>query len=70
MSAVNETACPFCKEVARFDTVDIGVGEIQCGPAECTNRACRAAQDMQGIWRDGQTWDEARSIGADEERDR
>ena len=44
--------CPYCGEQCDIDYVDIGVGEIQCGPVCCL--ACGASQigpeiaDVQG----------------------
>ena len=44
--------CPFCNGASvDYPTVDIGVGEVQCGPAECND--CMAWQDGEGKWHDG-----------------
>jgi hypothetical protein len=41
--------CPFCtSEEVEVPTVDIGVGEQQCGPAACFE--CGASQDQDGKW--------------------
>jgi len=41
--------CPFCgSENVEVPTVDIGVGDAQCGPASC--RDCLAYQDSNAIW--------------------
>lgn len=41
--------CPFCKSSnVEVPTVDIGVGEQQCGPAYCYD--CYAYQDSCGTW--------------------
>ena len=41
--------CPFCKSNnVEVPTVDIGVGEQQCGPAACED--CGASQDSNGKW--------------------
>ncbi len=42
--------CPFCKSNAvEVPTVDIGVGNQQCGPASCEE--CGASQDRDGKWK-------------------
>lgn len=41
--------CPnWGSEDTDIPTVDIGVGEIQCGPMQCN--ACGAYQDSAGLW--------------------
>ena len=41
--------CPFCKnDSVDVPTVDVGVGEIQCGPAICD--ICSAYQERDGEW--------------------
>ena len=40
--------CPYCGAEATCDTVDIGVGEIQCGPYGCDY--CEASQNKDGTW--------------------
>lgn len=34
--------CPYCKEVMECDTVDVGVGHVQCGPYHCYS--CHASE--------------------------
>lgn len=40
----HETKCPYCGQMAPYETVDIGVGEQQCAPAFCVE--CGARQMM------------------------
>lgn len=55
--------CPFCgSKNVDVPTVDIGVGEQQCGPAVCID--CDAAQDSDGKWRTSQYWIQKRIEGA------
>lgn len=50
--------CPVCGSTnIEIPTVDIGVGEMQCGPAQCN--ACGAAQDNEGEWHDHTYWEQA-----------
>lgn len=30
-----KTECPYCKNICECDTVDVGVGYVQCGPYFC-----------------------------------
>ncbi len=46
--------CTYCNCKADVPMVDIGVGEQQCGPAECPN--CGAAQDHNGVWHPASYW--------------
>ena len=47
--------CPRCNEECDYPTVDIGVGEIQCGAASCDN--C--------YWVEGVTAEEQAELDAD-----
>jgi hypothetical protein len=41
--------CPFCgSDDVEVPTVDVGPGEVQCGPAECLT--CLAYQEVSGEW--------------------
>ncbi len=40
--------CPICNSEVEVPTVDVGVGEIQCGPAVC--HICFACQNADGTW--------------------
>ncbi len=40
--------CPFCDSEVDIPTVDISVGNQQCGPAACID--CGASQDGDGKW--------------------
>lgn len=42
MSTGDTVPCPYCKEACECDWVDVGVGEIQCGPYFCEN--CGASE--------------------------
>jgi hypothetical protein len=50
-----QMTCPFCGAVAEVPTIDIGVGDEQCGPAECPK--CGAAQDNDRVWREASYWE-------------
>lgn len=55
--------CPFCDAEVSVPTVDIGVGEQQCGPADCPN--CGAAQDSDGRWHEEGYWLQKRIEGGE-----
>lgn len=56
--------CPFCGgHNVTVDTVDIGVGEIQSGPATCDD--CHAAQGFDGEWRTRAQWEASDNCRSD-----
>ena len=40
--------CPFCGRATEQEMVDVGVGEIPCGPPHCD--WCMAVQNEDGTW--------------------